>query len=223
MRFLFIAFLIISVLNAKDYKSINAGYVIENSDVNHPLMSNSDAVYSYAYRINGIHLNQNYLVLGDIKYYPNQTFAKGFYNNQRYSSKIQSIDLSAKIGFKKYIIPFVYFIPLVGLRYNNYQLEYSINYGETTKNSKKDFFAIPLDVGIGYSMAPTSDIILFYNIDEDLAHLSSYEYKKVSLNWYHIFRSNLCVIAQVGKITETNKDDFKQTKNFFSLTIGLRL
>jgi hypothetical protein len=222
MRFLIVVILIVNVLVAKNYKSINIGYIIENSDVNHPLMSNSDTVYSYAYRINGIHLKQNHLVLVDVKYYPNQTFAKGFYNNQRYSSEIQSLDLSAKIGFKKYIIPFVYFVPLVGLRYNNYELKYSINYDETTKSSEKDFFVVPLDVGIGYSLAPTSDIILFYNIDEDLTNLSSYEYKKISLNWYHIFKNNFSIIAQMGKITETNKDDFKQTKNFLSLTIGLR-
>lgn len=222
MRYVFVL-LFISILSlfAKNFQSVNIGYTIETAKLNHPKISECDTLYSYAYKINGIHLKQNHLYTFDIKYYPSQNFAKGFENELRYKSTINKLDAKIMVGFKKYIVRFFYFVPTVGIRYNHYLLKYSIDAGETKGSNKKEFFAIPLNIGLGYSIDPRSDIILFYNLDEDLTNLNSHDYKSLSLNLYKNFKNNVSLFMQIGKIEETDEDDFRQTKAFISLSLGL--
>ena len=79
-----------------------------------------------------------------------------------------------------------------------------------------------MDINFGYSLAPTSDILFGFNIDEDLSDLSTHDYREYMIKYYISFRNNLTINAFYHKITQLDTDDVRRVTDQYSVTLGVR-
>ncbi|MDQ1339048.1 MAG: hypothetical protein QG567_197 [Campylobacterota bacterium] len=222
-KFAVIFMFFISLLNAKEYLSYSVGYLIESSKLEHPLIDHNPSVENYAYQFNSVYLTQNYVILSELKYYPHQNFAKGFQQDgYRFESTLENISAYAQAGLKKYVVPYTYFIPTLGLRYAINDSTYKISAQNYKKSSHKEEFDMPLDINFGYSLTPTSDILFGFNIDEDLTDLKTHDYQEYMLKYYVSFKNNITLNCFYNKISKYNPDNAKQTTDQYAFTLGLR-
>lgn len=211
-----------SLLEAKEYRSFAIGYTLDTSQLKETAIKNSDTFYNYAYKLNSVYLTQNYLLLGEIEHYPWQKFARGSQNGYRFESHIGMTNLDLEAGLKKYIIPYTYFAPTIGLKYFFYKSEFNYNYGEYKKTTETSGYTLPLILNFGYSLSPTSDLLIGFNIDEDLTELRAHDYQEYMFRYYLTFKNNITINAMYNYISKLNPDDFRQVTQQFSLTLGLR-
>ena len=216
------AFLLTSLLEAKEYRSYAIGYTIDTSQLKDNKVKDTSEVYNYAYKLNSVYLTQNYLLLGEIDHYPWQKFARGFQNGHRYESKIGMTNIDIEAGLKKYIIPYTYFAPTIGLKYSFYRSEFKYAYDNSHDKTETTTFDLPLILNFGYSLSPTSDLLIGFNIDEDLTELKAHDYQEYMFRYYLTFSNNITINAMYNYISKLNPDDFRQITQQFSLTLGLR-
>jgi hypothetical protein len=221
-RALILLALLLLPLGAKEYRSAAVGYTLETSVLKDDTIQDSATIYNYAYRINSVYLSQNYLLLGEFSYYPWQKFAKGFQNGHRFESHIGQTRIDLEAGLKKYIIPYTYFAPTLGLRYNLYKSRFAYSFDNTNEMRESSEFDLPLILNFGYSLSPTSDLLIGYNIDEDLTDLKSHDYQEYIIRYFLSFKNNITLNAQYGTISKQNPDDMRQVIRKFSFTLGIR-
>lgn len=211
-----------SLFGAKEYNSYAVGYTLETSAIHDSRIRDSSTIYNYAYKFDALLLTQNFLTYGDISYYPQQDFAKGYQDGYRFESTLEQLDCNAHIGYKKYIIPYTYFVPTIGLRYNLYQSTLLMHYDGSKDRKYRTRFQVPLNINFGYSLSPTSDILLGYNIDEDLSDLNTFDYEEYMLKYYITFKNNITINLMYAQVSELNPRDMRQVTKQFSFTFGLR-
>ncbi len=211
-----------SGLFAKEYRSMAVGYIFEQSQLNDDQVEYTSDVYNYGYRFNAFYMTQNYLVVGEFAYYPNQNFAKGFQNDYRFTSTMEQITFRVDAGLKKYIIPYVFFAPTIGLRFTDYQSDINWAYNNTHRSTHDSLSQIPLSLHIGYSVTPTSDILFGIDIDEDLSDLNTHDYKEYTIKYFLTFRNNITINSSYARISQSNPNDDRQVIQLLSLTIGFR-
>lgn len=209
-------------LGAKEYRSYAIGYTIDSSHLKDRAINDSSTVYNYAYKLNSVYLTQNYLLLGEIKHYPWQKFARGFQNGYRFESHIGQTLFDVEAGLKKYIIPYVYFAPTIGLKYTFYKSEYKRSYDDYRKETDTSGYSLPLILNFGYSLSPISDILIGFNIDEDLTELKAHDYQEYMFRYYLTFKNSITINAMYNYFSKLNPDDIRQVTQQFSLTLGLR-
>jgi hypothetical protein len=221
-RVLILTALLLTLLDAKEYRSYAIGYTIDTSHLKDSSIQDTSTFYNYAYKLNSVYLTQNYLLLGELDYYPWQKFARGFQNGHRFESHIGMTNIDFEAGLKKYIIPYTYFAPTIGLKYSMYKSEFRRDADGYYKTTETDTFDLPLILNFGYSLTPTSDILIGFNIDEDLTDLNAHDYQEYMFRYYLTFKNNITINAMYNYISKLNPDDFRQITQQFSLTLGLR-
>lgn len=221
-RVLILSALLLTLLDAKEYRSYAIGYTIDSSQLKDNTIKDSSTFYNYAYKLNSVYLTQNYLLLGEMNHYPWQKFARGFQNGYRFESKIGITHIDFEAGLKKYIIPYTYFAPTIGLTYAFYKSEFKRAEDHYKKSTETTTFDLPLILNFGYSLSPTSDLLIGFNIDEDLTELKAHDYQKYMFRYYLTFKNNITINAMYNYISKLNPDDFRQISQQFSLTLGLR-
>lgn len=211
-----------ATLHGKEYRSMAVGYIFEQSQLNDAEVEYTSKVHNYGYRFNAFYMTQNYLVVGEFAYYPKQDSAKGFQNDYRFTSNMEQITFRADAGLKKYIVPYVFFAPTIGLRYTDYQSSIDWAYNNSHRSIHESMSQIPLSLHVGYSVTPTSDILFGIDIDEDISDLETHDYKEYTVKYFLTFRNNITINSSYARISKLNPDDARQVIQQFSFTIGFR-
>jgi len=204
---------------AKSYKSYMVGYNYFNSKLKTNYIS-QDNITTYAYRVYFFDMEQNYFKEYGVFYQPKQRYINGYNSGRAYYSSLQKSELFLQAGFKKYIIPFFYFMPLLKISYVDTHSHFSLEDANVVHDKKDKRFILPLDVVFGYSIARKSDIFLGLGVDRDLFDSSDNDYNKIFIRYLTSFK-NIKFDIGYSYIIDSQIEDFKQESSTISFAVGL--
>ena len=122
VKFLYF-FTIIALLNtlahASGYQNITAGYIFENASVTHPKIDHTDNVTNYAVNLMYTKMHPLFFLRGRVILHPDQYLSKGYSQGNRYTARLNMLDLDFTWGAKYLFSRKFYFIPAISIRYKS--------------------------------------------------------------------------------------------------------
>jgi hypothetical protein len=223
VKFLYF-FTIIALLNtlahASGYQNITAGYIFENASVTHPKIDHTDNVTNYAVNLMYTKMHPLFFLRGRVILHPDQYLSKGYSQGNRYTARLNMLDLDFTWGAKYLFSRKFYFIPAISIRYKSATTRFKNIDNSINESSSISEFTFPLELLLGYQYDKRSDLLLGYHIEEDVSVLKRHEEKDLSLTWQHTFGRNPIMNLSYRKTTSYLDQNIKIIHERFIAAIG---